>query len=771
MTEQAPSTQQKRTKRTMQKPLRVGEQINPDNMRYIDNQGMTQDDAGGGYWSSEIKAFMQAQTLKALFYSEDWVYITVDAIAMPISNCPILVVQQTRSEDGKNRYETLEQHPVSQLFKKPNPYQSGTELAYSYAVDFILGGNGFLYQPQNLMQIFNMPFERVAYDFDSLGLPQSLTFYHQQQDDIVLPNTAYKTIALTDVVHARKPNPSSAFWGLSPFTPGRKSVLTNRYTQDYILSFYLKGATPQMILEMENNASQKSLVRMIRSFEAAYTGRRNQRRTMVLPKGVKATVADTKIVDQQFIDLVKQNREIVLNILHVPKHALGLQESGSLGSREHDLALRWFWDQTIKPTMMLLEDALTTHFRKSGKLTEQQKIVFDTSEVKYTSEDLLQLAEISAALEKTWTLNERRERLFGLPLREDGDVVTGISAPSANPFQFSLVKEPTQAPPGEQEISPVAAIGNVEETPVVVEETPATEEQKPVSKLSGIRAKYGDKLRATDETMQSELKKQSSKMGLVVAKLLADQTLICVEEFKKSMRSRETISEKKWKANTKKGIKTLQKEYLKDYTQTLESSVDTGYDAQLNMMFDNKSAEALASFKETDVKGQRLILKERGVFQFKSSNDTTVNRVAKVIEDGLKQGYSVDKISDGIVDFMKEQSRWRANMIARTETLTAFSVGNNATMKRASAVIPNMKKMWVTSMDERVRDDHQDMEGKTVGADDNFKLPDGSEAYGPRSPGLSAGQSINCRCVSLILPPEDLKDYEKEIEEMPKDYK
>jgi len=119
---------------------------------------------------------------------------------------------------------------------------------------------------------------------------------------------------------------------------------------------------------------------------------------------------------------------------------------------------------------------------------------------------------------------------------------------------------------------------------------------------------------------------------------------------------------------------------------------------------------------------------------------------------------------------MKDEASWRANMIARTETLSAFSIGSNATMKRASEVIPGMKKMWVTAMDERVRDDHQAMEGKVVDADEDFKLPDGSAGYGPRSPGLSAAMSVNCRCVALMLPPEDLEEYADDVKNMPKKY-
>lgn len=750
--------------------LRAGEGLNPDNLRYVDPQGMPAEEGGGGLWSQEFKAFLQASTLKGLFFSEDWVFITTDAVAMPISRCPLKVYALAQAEGGKERRDVLAQHAVSRLLATPNKFQSDRELRYSLAVDTVLGGNGFLYHAKELGELHSMPFERVAYRFDGQGLPSHLMFMRQAMDDVFMAEQNGVFVPLDQVIHARRPNPSSAIWGLSPFIPGRKSILFNRYSTDYLLAYYLKGATPQMILEVEQAASQETLVRMIRSFESAYTGRRNQRRTMVLPKGVKATMADTKIADQDFIELTKNNRETVLNLLRVPKHALGLQESGSLGSREHELALRWFWNETIIPTMDLIEGAMTRHFRNAGMLRDNEVIGFDKSNVDVIQEDLLAKAEVSEKLAGIWTPNERREKLFGMPAIPDGDVIPALKpAGSTMPFGLALgsapeVKTPEGAinPPFKDTVEPLPPVNTETQDELPQNETPDV--PGPASK---ILEKYKSQLKASDDAMVSTEKGVMPKVERQAVDLLISQTEACVKALRSTSKSlTKAVDEEEFKRKMDEALGKLEDDYVNGYRGTLEATVGEGYDAQVSMMFDKKSREALAAYKERDVKGQRQILSERGLFAFKSATATTSDRVAKEVENGLAEGLTVDKIADKIVEYMKGQTRYRANMIARTETLTAFSIGGMATLERAREAIPGLKKMWVTGNDDRVRKEHIELMGEVREADGIFA----KGARFPRDPAAQdPGFSINCRCAVLMLPPEDVADYAADIAALPKD--
>ena len=63
--------------------------------------------------------------------------------------------------------------------------------------------------------------------------------------------------------------------------------------------------------------------------------------------------------------------------------------------------------------------------------------------------------------------------------------------------------------------------------------------------------------------------------------------------------------------------------------------------------------------------------------------------------------------------------------------------------------VSGLKKQWVTMMDDRVRDQHQYLEGMVVGIDDLFYTYDGDSAYAPG--GFEKPENnVNCRCLLTL---------------------
>ena len=60
---------------------------------------------------------------------------------------------------------------------------------------------------------------------------------------------------------------------------------------------------------------------------------------------------------------------------------------------------------------------------------------------------------------------------------------------------------------------------------------------------------------------------------------------------------------------------------------------------------------------------------------------------------------------------------YRATLIARSEVITASNQGNLEAYKQSGVV---KQKMWLTSRDDRVRDEHIPMDGETVDIDKPF---------------------------------------------------
>lgn len=95
----------------------------------------------------------------------------------------------------------------------------------------------------------------------------------------------------------------------------------------------------------------------------------------------------------------------------------------------------------------------------------------------------------------------------------------------------------------------------------------------------------------------------------------------------------------------------------------------------------------------------------------------------------------------------------RADMIARTESITALRAGRREGIAQAieqgAIADDKLKRRWSATGDERTREDHADMDGEEVeGIDTPWQLPDGSMMLfpGDTSLGAEAGETINCRC-------------------------
>ena len=67
----------------------------------------------------------------------------------------------------------------------------------------------------------------------------------------------------------------------------------------------------------------------------------------------------------------------------------------------------------------------------------------------------------------------------------------------------------------------------------------------------------------------------------------------------------------------------------------------------------------------------------------------------------------------------------------------------------ANATVARCKtKKWLSARDKRVRPDHAEADGQTVGADGLFTVGGEQTPY-PCGPGLSAAQACRCQCVAM----------------------
>lgn len=215
--------------------------------------------------------------------------------------------------------------------------------------------------------------------------------------------------------------------------------------------------------------------------------------------------------------------------------------------------------------------------------------------------------------------------------------------------------------------------------------------------------------------------------------------------------------EKKYGAKMNKALKAQVNTYLR--TQDLESiKSDEVYrilkemyaEVGVNWAFQSgkyvrvKKARRPLGFTERII---RMLQEQYGTDLLNTAEnitDTTKKRIRKVLQDAVREGWSITEITNRIQ--APEVDAMRARLIARTEVIASANAGAMVNAQDLGAT----KKVWIAAIDSRTRDDHKTLNGMSVGMNEYFTVKDdkgitrrmmqpGDKEGGP-------GQVCNCRC-------------------------
>tara|TARA_R110000803_G_scaffold166350_5_gene229694 strand:- start:28 stop:2196 length:2169 start_codon:yes stop_codon:yes gene_type:complete len=684
---------------------------------------------GSGLWASRPDLAIDRYSLKSLLYESDWVYIVNNLVATKISN-QHLVVMEKEVIAGETIFRPAHDHELQELLDHPNPRESQNTLTYNWVIDLTLGGNGLVYHAPTTDTLHNLPFEKIQPDFEGAqGVVKKYLF--ESNDDV----GGVVDFKVEDVLHAMKPNPSNNWWGLSAFIPGRSAVLFNKYSSEFLNSFYLKGATPQLTLEMDADVNEKSALRMLRSFEKAYGGRENQRRPLVTPKGVTAKPLTTTLADQQLITYINSNRETLINLLAIPKHELSIQDGGGLGSQEMRLSLRNFWLTTLKPTMGFIEGVLNKHFRE--RLGPNHVIRWDLSGVEALQDDEVKKAELADRLVKSGTMtpNEARQRIFKMDAHPDGNSLFGVVGRGEQLVPPPVIEE-GERPSDNEPIRGMKAL---------MQKQREEEEEKPkatIGKLTkGLFAKFFERLVPLmdehlspiedEQVKESDAKKRKKRLDRALAEL-----------------NKEIL----------KAMGAFEENFAEQYSSVGVPVAESGHRNIVDASFDGQQAADIRAMSSKEK--LQVLLKSRGIKSFSLINKTQTEIIQKRIRKGFKLNKSLQDITRSISQFYEDGAEHMAERVARTEVGLATMIGREAAFEDAKTVVGDIKKVWITAGDDRVRDggygngDHVSLNNEEADKDGTWTTGAGNVLRFPLDPEAVPEERINCRCDMIFI--EDL---------------
>jgi len=150
-----------------------------------------------------------------------------------------------------------------------------------------------------------------------------------------------------------------------------------------------------------------------------------------------------------------------------------------------------------------------------------------------------------------------------------------------------------------------------------------------------------------------------------------------------------------------------------------------------------------------DLKNPRAVqaIKNRAAAAVTNIDATTRDEIARIITQGMEEGYNYQKVARQIVAKYDEfgvgkpqaHIRNRAELIAVTEAAEAYETGNRLVIDEMTAVGLEMEKSWSTVGDDRVSDGCR-TNGQVGWIPVDEPFPSGHQ-HAPRFPG--------CRCATL----------------------
>jgi hypothetical protein len=124
--------------------------------------------------------------------------------------------------------------------------------------------------------------------------------------------------------------------------------------------------------------------------------------------------------------------------------------------------------------------------------------------------------------------------------------------------------------------------------------------------------------------------------------------------------------------------------------------------------------------------------------------ETTRNAIKAIVSESLAEGASILVMMEKIDNlYLEHIIPNRSRTIARTEVVGASNYGSLSGAKQVSA---KLKKIWIPTLDDDVRDSHRNMlSHPAINLDESFSVA-GFRARYPSDQSLPPSQSINCRC-------------------------
>jgi len=660
-----------------------------------------------------------------------------------------LIAVNTR--DGSE--EEIFAHVLLDALRRPNEYQFGQRAFHSLSVHLDFAGETYWFKSRNA--------SRATVGF--WPLPPYLVRPIWMQGEGMIGYRYYIggrigaegiDIPRSEIVHFAEPNPDDPIRGFARARAGERELAADAAMKDFRETWFDNECQPDYVVTTEVPPGFDA-VDTLEEIEALirihHGGRRNWGKPMILPKGTAVTQLTHSLREMQFTDLAAESRDESFEMMGFNRMRAGYVDGIVRANAD---AMDYVWAQdTVEPRAELIAATLTHQVAEIDYPENARNGV--RLEVRPPKDLVPRDREFDLQKARTYveigvlTRNELREDEGKEPI-EGGDVplVPVGLAPLGEVAQgIAAYSQPSAPAPTSSDVPDVAA-----ETPATdaTAEAPRSRIVRPHTRIllptSDARSAYWHRALPRLDSLE-----RTFARGLVA--VFAKQRERVLSKAR-AVAQRELDRYAGWKRRKvvadirRRGVRAPGDDLLHDawdvssennslmmgmrpyHANAFNSGARLGAD-QVNVSWDVNDPRAAEW------------LRKHGLEAADDINKTTRSKLARVISFGVEGGQTIDEIVQSMGDVYDELDRSRRFMIARTETTTASNHGQLTAWTDPETTGIVDRKQWISSRDDRVRDEHEALDGMIVGVNDEFAP--GLSA--PGDPSAGPAQIVNCRCV------------------------
>ena len=587
-------------------------------------------------------------------------------------------------EKNYSREELGRSHWTNELLNNPNPYFTRSQV-FSYIENWLsINGNAFIWTPTNG---YRVPLQMWVLNPTRMRVIKGENNFI---DGYVYQSAQEGNIAIPEkeVIHLAKIHPAARpeeIIGMNIFGVGLVSAALEYAHIDREVSAYLARL-------FENNTVPPLVATFPERFDqdewqklkAAWNEELpDYKLRALLGGGMQLQLPPKGELSIGYEAVSKDTRAQIAQVFGVPPGML----DGSFQNRA-TAEVQWaiFRQNTIDPEALYIAEEFTRHFKRW-----EEDVLVEAQAYEYADPDLDMRKE---EFELKWglkTINEARTDR-GYDKVKDGDVPLIAAG-----------------------YMPLTTITNAPPVPVVARKVDRAFSIQSRAKLPLLTAESKDLFwRNFDKVTE----KSSLKIDNVVQSIVADlkaQVLSNIDQGVISLADLDPADADyvKFQALVESACLSVQSELLK--------ALDLGEQdltGEVGQQIKDLANESSAKIRE--------------------SVDVMKSEIRQVIENNA--GLPKDELKDKLQTKFTQLSEGRAKTIANTTSANVTSGMQHAVYKDLG-----FQMMWLTQRDGLVRPTHVQADGSMQGADGYFTVG-GEKTTRPLGPGLSAGNSINCRC-------------------------